>query len=321
MSTPSFDPTALIDLDFAAYIASRKAHFAERSHGGVPDYAFNLDHAIRRKLNAIPLLRRTGELLTSYVVPIQRQLHQMDAVAVGPRQFREVHEMGVECARILGIGIPQIFVIMNPMPNAFTYATGQTDQIVVLTSGLVEALSMPQLRSVIGHECGHIHNEHVVYNTIWEMITNPLANMLLRAASGTLGPFAPLVTMLTKGTLFLVFQRWHRCAEFTCDRAGLVCSADLGASIEVMGRLDTAGAENLQGFDADEYVRQLDGIEGSPIRFLELLHTHPIGPRRVKAMRLFGESEVLYRWRPEMKHGQATRPHVDVDRDCAALLV
>ncbi len=321
MKQQVFDPTTLIDVDFERHLAARKAYFSERTKGGVPDYSFNLDHSIRRKLNAVPLLRNAGEVLTSYVVPIVRQLNQMDAVAVGPKQFSDVHEMGVECARVLGIGIPQIFVMMDPVPNAFTYATGQTDQIVVLTSGLVEALSLTQLRSVIGHECGHIHNEHVVYNTLWEMITNPLANMLLMAASRGLGPFAGIFRIMTKGALFLVFQRWHRCAEFTCDRAGLICSADLSASIEVMGRLDTAGAESLQGFNADEYIRQLDGIEGSPIRFLELIKTHPIGPRRVKAMRYFGESEVLYRWRPEMKHGQTVRSHEDVDRDCAALLV
>ena len=321
MKQTPFNPTTLIDTDFGRHVEVRRAFFDERTQGGVPDYSFNLDHAMRRKLNAIPLLRRMGEVVTSHVVPVVRQLHQMDAVAVGPRQFPEVHQMGVDCAHTLGIGIPQIFVMMNPLPNAFTYATGQTDQIVVLTSGLVEALDPVQLRSVIGHECGHIHNEHVVYNTLWEMITNPLANLLLMAGSKTLGPFAGMVRMLTKGAIFLVFQRWHRCAEFTCDRAGLICSADLGSSVEVMGRLDTAGAENLQGFNADEYVRQLDGIKGSPLRFLELIKTHPIGPRRVKAMQLFSESEVLYRWRPEMKKGQTLRSHEDVDRDCADLLI
>jgi Zn-dependent protease with chaperone function len=321
MSEAIFDPTARIDVDFRRHIEGRKAFFDARCQGGIPDYAFNLDHVIRAKLNAVPLLRKMGEVALSHMVPITRQLQQMDSVAVGPKQFPEIHAMGVDCARRLGIGVPQLFVMLHPWPNAFTIATAQTDQIVVMTSGLMEALTPTQIHSVIGHECGHIHNEHVVYNTLWELLTNPLADMLVRAATGGLGPIGHYLRLLAKGGLYLLFQRWHRCAEFTSDRAGVICCGDIDAATEAEVRLITQGAATLKGFDEEEFAKQLEGLEGSPIRFLELLKTHPIGPRRVKAMRHFSESEVLYGWRPDMKRGEKTRPHVDVDRACADLLI
>ena len=47
----------------------------------------------------------------------------MQMIAVGPRQFPEIHSLGEACARRLGIGIPQIFVFPSPDLNAYTYAT------------------------------------------------------------------------------------------------------------------------------------------------------------------------------------------------------
>lgn len=60
---------------------------------------------------------------------------------VGPNQFPQIYQMGVDCARILGIPIPTIYISYNVHPNGFTLATGHSDQMIVLTTGLLEALN------------------------------------------------------------------------------------------------------------------------------------------------------------------------------------
>lgn len=319
-----YDPTATVDIDFGAYISRRREHLLAHMQGGVPDYAFSLDARIRASLSSIAALRTVAQALNSATVPIQRQLMLMDGVAVGPNQFPEIFRMAEECARILGIAVPQVFIKFDPSPNGWTYCTSDVDQIIVITTGLVQACEPTELLSVIGHECGHIHNQHVVYNTIWEMLTNPLAQSMvfsvLRKIPG-LGTISSLLETALPASLWYIFGRWHRCAEITCDRAGLICCGDLRAALDAEGKLRTGGVALLEGFNAEEYARQREQLKGSPVRLLEALRAHPIGPTRVEALRHFGECEVLFRWRPEMRGDAPARDKEEVDRTCERLLI
>ena len=317
------DPTASVNLDFAAYIRQQQNSLDRHIKKGIPDYAFSLDAVIRSKLAAISLLRKIGQAVNFATVPYQRQLHLMNGVAVGPQQFPEIHRMGEDCARTLGIGIPQIFIISNPQPNGWTYCTSDVDQIIILTSGLVQACDAKELKFIVGHECGHIHNQHVVYNTIWELIANPLAQGVLLAvvkAVPGMGTIFPLLQMAAQASLWYVFNRWHRCAEFTSDRAGLICCGNAAAALSAHGKLGTGGAHLLEGFNAEEYSKQISKINESPLRFLEIFQSHPLGGKRVEALRLFSECEVLYDWRPEMRREITMRGKVDIDAECENLV-
>jgi Zn-dependent protease with chaperone function len=156
------------------------------------------------------------------------------------------------------------------------------------------------------------------------MLTNPLAQRMifsiLRAIPG-LGVIVSLVETALPASLSYVFGRWHRCAEITCDRAGLICGGDLQAALGAEGKLRTGGAALLKGFNPEEYAKQMEQMKGSPVRLLEAFRTHPMGPARVESMRLFSECEVLFRWRPEMRGDIEPRSKEDVDRACESLLV
>jgi Zn-dependent protease with chaperone function len=247
----------------------------------------------------------------------------MSGIAVGPRQFPEIHAVGEECARLLGIGVPQIFITNDNELNAYTYSTNDVDQIVVLTRELVEACQLPELKFIIGHECGHIHNQHTVYNTVWELVANPLASGVLagvvKLAPG-LNVLMPLLKMAANASLNYLFGRWHRSAEFTCDRAGLICCGDTKTAMSAYAKLQTGGANLLKGFNPDEYIKQMSKVSASPIRFSEMQSTHPIGPKRVEALRYFSDCETLFSWRPEMRSDAPARGRAEVDADCEKLM-
>lgn len=298
------DPTQGISLDFPTWSAAREADFATHMRDGVPDYAFSLDWTIRRRLDKIVPLRKLAEAITAGTVPVQRALFESKAVAVGPGQFPQIHEMGVRCAETLNIGIPQIFVVQNPVMNAFTFATGEVDQIIVMTSGLVEAVNEAELLAVIGHECGHIHNRHVIYNMVWEMLTNEVARGILLELLNKLTRSSLvlyLVELVFKGAAGLLFMRWHRCAEITCDRAGLICGGSPEASRVLPGKLAMGHIGDVEGFSADAYAQQMKTWRKSALRFMELANTHPLGPIRVQAIDSFLDCDVLHSWRPELK--------------------
>lgn len=321
---PGGDPTARLRLDFPAFVERRERLLSAHHSGGVPDYAFSLDHEIRRRLDRVVPLRMLAEALTAGTVPVQRALYQVKGVVVGPKQLPAVHAMGVRCAEKLGIGVPQLFIANDARPNAFTFATSHVDQMVVLTSGLIQALDEEELLNVIGHECGHIHNRHVIYNTVWELLTNGLARTLLHTALAAMGPAGWLISLIdavfSAGSWY-VFGKWHRCAEITCDRAGLICSGDVAAAKRVMGRIHMGDLGGMEGFSADAYRDQASGYQKSWLRFTELTMTHPPGPKRTQAIEGFGRCEVLGRWRPELALTEPVISREALDRQIEDLLL
>ncbi len=91
----------------------------------------------------------------------------------------------------------------------------------MLNGVLVDHLSTEELRFVIGHECGHIQNNHVVYLTALYYLMYS-ANLFVR-------------WIVTPAVLAL--QSWTRRAEVTCDRAGLICSGDVDVALAALTKL------------------------------------------------------------------------------------
>src|SRR6478672_1871672 len=59
---------------------------------------------------------------------------------------------------------PELYVTQTPIANAM--AVGFDKPFVVVHSGLLEVLDEDELRSVLGHELGHIMSGHTTYSTI-----------------------------------------------------------------------------------------------------------------------------------------------------------
>ena len=154
-------------LDFRSYVEARRGATAAEEEGGRTDahaYAYVSDRTTRSAFDkgkavqyavhhTVRLLRTVGksELLGS-------------TVKVGPKQFPRIHDLTKHCADTLGIGTPTVYIRNNPTLNAFTYGTND-DAFILVHSALVDHFSDEELLNVIGHECGHIHNDHVVYLT------------------------------------------------------------------------------------------------------------------------------------------------------------
>src|SRR4029453_15465144 len=79
-------------------------------------------------------------------------------------QFPRVHNLALRCSETLGISTPTLYIVNSPYLNAATYGTND-DSFIMVHSALIDHFTDDELLSVIGHECGHIHNSHVVYLT------------------------------------------------------------------------------------------------------------------------------------------------------------
>jgi Zn-dependent protease with chaperone function len=317
----SSNPTQSINLDFGRYLTQKQQELSEHFISGVPDYSFSLDRTLQRQIASIGPIRALTQTIVSFAVPIQKQIQQMQSIAVSPRQYPEIYAIGEECARRLGIGIPQIFICSALEGYACTIATDDVTPMIILSSGIVERLEMEELKFVIGHECGHIHNLHGVYNTAVELMTNALIRMVLQQFVATgLPNLLDAAEKVIHGGIMLFLLRWSRCAEITCDRAGLICCGDLNTANVALAKLITGGGDRLKNINIQEFINQVRTVQSTPVRLLELASTHPLLPRRMEALNLFTECDTFYAWRQELQPPKTLRNQVETDRLCEQIV-
>jgi len=306
------NPTDGVDISLQKYISAREKTSHAHLVKGIPDYAFDLDIEMRRKIDAVPFMYKFFDYIMKTRMPMIRQQLNLECVLTGPSQYPEIHEMGEECARRLGIGIPKIYVKYDPYMNASAYAFDDAEPVIVMHSSLVEAMTPGELKTILGHECGHIHNNHVIYKMAGEII---LA-MGTGATASILPDLSAFIGLFTVGVRVL-FQDWSRCAEITCDRAGMINADDIKESSMALAKFAFGGASALTGINIEEYIRQIDESQSTPGRLLEVFNTHPVTHKRLLAAKLFSRCDTLFKWRPEWKAPDITiQPNQLVDRKC-----
>lgn len=165
-------------------------------------------------------------------------------IRLGEDQLPRYREMLVPICEKLGIEVPELYLMMDVRPNAFT--TGENKAFIVLTSGLLDALPDRLIPTVLAHECGHIACHHVLYRT--------MGNILFSIVGGSLNmiPFGGLITI----PLQMAFYHWMRCSEYSADRAAVLCDGSAAPTAELCMRL--AGFDmGIKGeMNMDAFLRQ-----------------------------------------------------------------
>ena len=302
-------PLQSIDTSFANYVMRRRTQEQSHMQDGVPDYAFALDYQLRQRLGQIPHFYALCKKVSATIENRQINLYNQKAVAVGPNQYSDIYNMGVDCAKRLGIGVPNIFIYSSMEMNAFTYASDNISPMIVLYTGIVDRMTPKEVKCVIAHECGHIHNQHLVYK-----------NVINSVLSGNSGLFGALLSIAN----IALMQFWTRACEITADRAGMICGDNVEDSINVQKKLLSGGTFNKEfreELDIDALREQLDAAIQNASKIYELFSDHPSSIRRIFCMKEFEECEVFYKWRSELKKPTGiVRDKSETDYRCQQLI-
>jgi Zn-dependent protease with chaperone function len=224
-----------------------------------------------RKLTGFDvLLRKLSGLFNERALRLQ---FLASGVRVSERQFPQINDMVRDGAYVLDLPqIPEVFVTQNPIVNAM--ALGADQPFIVINTGLVDLLDAEELRSVVGHELGHVLSGHAVYRT---MLFH-LINLAARVA------WVPLGYVGLRGIIWAL-EEWYRKSELSCDRAGLLASQDPAAAKRVLMKL--AGGSRLSELNSDAFMEQAHDYDAVPdvrdglLKILQLQgNSHPFAVTR-----------------------------------------
>jgi tellurite resistance protein len=206
---------------------------------------------------------------------IRRQL-LATSVRLTRRMSPAVHEMLDDCVAKLGVDIPiELYVYASPQFNAACVKPEEGRLFIMFSSSLLESFKGSELRFVIGHELGHhIYQHHDI----------PIGYILR-------GRHRP------NPKLALELFAWSRYAEISADRAGAHCAQDLQSVGRALFRLTSGLSDEVISFDLDEFLEQVDDMQavdaepGQGAPTADWFSTHPFSPLRVRALKLFHQSE------------------------------
>jgi Zn-dependent protease with chaperone function len=243
-------------------------------------YEHPADRAATAALKAIPMLDPVVRKLIEYFYERGvRQLMLGNAVRIGDDQLPEVwaaHRAAI--ARLDITEIPDLYMAQMPIINAMTVGAGRP--MVILHSQTVNVLDEGELRTVLGHEAGHILSDHVMYATALFILLNIGVGPLSR-----LPFFAGLPLLAVK----LALLEWYRAAELSCDRAATLVNRSPMTTCQTL--MVIAGGAASRRLSLDAFVRQAadyDEVEPGFDKFtrfqVELSQTHPFPVRRVSEL-------------------------------------
>jgi Zn-dependent protease with chaperone function len=224
-----------------------------------------------RKLTGFDvLLRKLSGLFNERALRLQ---FLASGVRVSERQFPQINDMVRDGAYVLDLSeIPEVFVTQNPLVNAM--ALGSDKPFIVINTGLVDLMDAEELRTVVGHELGHVLSGHAVYRT---MLFH-LINLAARIA------WVPLGYIGLRGIIWAL-EEWYRKSELSCDRAGLLASQDPDAARRVLMKL--AGGARLSELNSDAFMEQAHDYDAVPdvrdglLKILQLQgNSHPFAVTR-----------------------------------------
>jgi Zn-dependent protease with chaperone function len=218
-----------------------------------------------------------GKILRPFCDDLAKRDLSVNAVELGPKQRADIFNLVVECAAILQMPVPKVYI--KPEGHLNASAGGLVDPILMLDSRFLKpGWSDRQLRAVIGHELGHIKCRHTKLQLLTELAVNHLPKAL-----------SPV--------LLLAQLKWSREAEMSADNAGMICCQDPAAYEHLLiCLLLECPPDDVKDIDIENFIKQRSEAKVSMyaegVQLLsEFTRSHPFIADRILQLREYTATE------------------------------
>ena len=175
-------------------------------------------------------------------------IHQYGCVPVTRNEAPELYDIVEKLAARANLPMPKVYVMNSRVPNAF--ATGRNPQhaAVCVTTGLMDALTAPEIAGVLGHEMSHILHRDILVGTIAAVMAGTIS-ALTRFAFWFGGgrdrdrqnPIASLLILILTPLMAMIIQlAISRTREYMADEAGGALCGDPDELANALEKIDLA---------------------------------------------------------------------------------
>jgi Zn-dependent protease with chaperone function len=247
-------------------------------------YEHPADRAATAALGSIPMLDTVVRKLIEFGYErAYRQNFLAASVRLGEDQIKPVWaDWNAVCARL---DLPERYdVYLTQMPITNAMAIGSGTPMVVVNSRCIDLFDELELRTVLGHEAGHILSDHVLYITAMRILIQITGAARL-----------PMLAGLPLMAVQLALLEWFRAAELSSDRAATLVNRDPLVTCRTLMVL--AGGVRSSKLELDAFIRQANDYEEWSSTWdklnrmrseVYLTHSHPV--RRVKEIMAWVQS-------------------------------
>ena len=210
-------------------------------------YEHPFDKKALSALENTPGLEMAGKFITKYTVEKVLSVQYTGSnLKVTKDTYPKIYQYLEYATQILDIKtLPELYVQWGYEINACTI--GSEHPMIVLNSGLLDLCTDDEILFIIGHECGHIKSNHMLYHMMAQVINNIIDSI----------PGGSLVAAPLQYALLY----WSRMSEFTADRAGLLCCQNKTATIHAMMKLAGLPKSEFNNVAEDAFIKQAEEFE------------------------------------------------------------
>lgn len=292
------NPLMSIDTSFRSYLNAYTRSFSNHVVGGALDYALDSDFAVRQKIQSLGGWTRLSKSINSNDITQEAKMLFSKCNQAGMLKYPEVYDIVRKCADRLELSLPIVFVREeNDKKSIYSIASDIIEPCIILTTGLINQMSIEELQLLIGLECGKIQNNHPVYNFGCAYISNSPNRFI---------PVEKSFTQPVNNQVICALSEWIDYADITADRASIICFDEPKNYVKTFAKILKDGFVDFYGrqqsdVNVEKASAYANEIRSVPSRNLKARSEFTRAEKRIVCAEEFILSEGLYNWRKDLE--------------------
>jgi len=244
----------------------------------------------------------------SYFYSDKLVLAQYNAVEVDEHSAPGLIEIVRRLANKAGLPMPKVYIVPEPIPNAFATGRNPSHAAVAVTEGLLDLLDEDEIEAVLAHELSHVRHYDILIGTIAATIAGAIAwiaNIMQfgaffgggREEEDTPNPIIMiLLSIILPIAAGIIQMAVSRSREFMADEGAARITGHPEWLQSALIKLENYNAQGLLPEATPETAHMfiINPFTGKDISFASLFRTHPTTEQRIERLEEI-KREMMYR--------------------------
>ncbi len=240
----------------------------------------------------IAFLIAAGMNFYAYYYSDKQVLAHYDAIPVNESNAPGLYAIVRRLTQKAGLPMPKLYIIPDPVPNAFATGRNYEHAAVAVTEGLLDLLDEEEIEGVIAHELSHVKHYDILIGSVAATIAGAismLANFgMLFGGDRDRNPIVTLALMIIMPLAATIIQMTiSRSREFEADKGAALITGHPEWLQSALAKLDNYARRGAVIHDADPSTAHMfivNPFAGVGSALGNLFRTHPTTEERIERL-------------------------------------